>query len=74
LKAYSTVRQPRVQKVWEDSRRAGDLYDGRASADSLFLDEMKAMWAHVWDYPQDKGLNDAVALLTEMGVFANAWS
>ena len=72
LRTYAAVRQPRAYKVWEFSRRAGDIWDKRWGAESFPFEEVKDMWTWVWDYPLDQAFAEAIVLLTSNGIFKNA--
>ncbi|EKM61811.1 uncharacterized protein PHACADRAFT_248683 [Phanerochaete carnosa HHB-10118-sp] len=69
LKAYATIRQPRAQRVWEGSRRAGDIYDLRASGEGMLFEELLPMMTYVWSYPLNEAFEEAAASLTSKGTF-----
>ncbi|GJE99504.1 FAD/NAD(P)-binding domain-containing protein [Phanerochaete sordida] len=69
LKAYATVRQPRAQRVWEGSRKAGDIFDLREGREGASFAQMRDLWTYVWSYPLDQALEEAVASLTTTGIF-----
>lgn len=69
LRAYATVRQPRAQRVWEGSRRAGDIYDSRAEYEGIRQEELQAVWNYVWNHPLDADYDGAVEALVAQGVF-----
>ena len=70
LRAYASVRQPRAQKVWESSRRAGDIYDSRAGYEGIRLEELQTFWHSVWYYPLNEGFEAAESILVKEGVFS----
>lgn len=69
LKVYAAVRQPRAQRVWEGSRRAGDVFDLRAGADRVAFEHLMDLPTYVWRYPLNQALDESAALLTLQGVF-----
>lgn len=72
LQAYSAVRQPRAQGVWDASYRAGSTYhlQGPHGATKEGLcEDLKDMWKPVWHYDFDSDVNSAVDLLHRSGAF-----
>lgn len=69
LQVYAAVRQPRGQKVWEGSRRVGDMYEGRAGYDGIRFEELQSIMSDVWDYPLDAGFEVANDMLVKEGIF-----
>ena len=65
---YASIRESRAQRVWEGSRRAGDIYEGRAGYDGIGLDELQALWDYVWNQPLDADLDCAVNVLVQLPV------
>jgi salicylate hydroxylase len=74
LRVYARVRQPRAQRVWEYSKRAGEIYDGRAGYEGIKLEEMQSFWDYVWDRPLDADLNEAEDALVGSGAFSKSSS
>ena len=66
---YASVRQPRAQKVWDSSKRAGDIYEGRAGEDPNRFAEVEALEKYIWNRPVNADLKDAEELLVKQGVF-----
>ncbi|EIW63965.1 FAD/NAD-P-binding domain-containing protein [Trametes versicolor FP-101664 SS1] len=72
LKAYSAVRQPRAQSVWDASYRAGSTYhlQGPHGATKEGLcEDLKDMWKPVWHYDFDSDVDTAVDSLRQSGAF-----
>ncbi|KIP03927.1 hypothetical protein PHLGIDRAFT_495217 [Phlebiopsis gigantea 11061_1 CR5-6] len=67
LRAYATVRQPRAQKVWEESKRVADIYEERY--DSINGEELHALWDYVWKYKLDDDVQRVRQLLVTEGIF-----
>ena len=68
LKAYAAVRQPRAHRVWEGSRRAGDIYEFRAGG-RIDVAELRGLSGYVWDHAVDADVEAAQELLVREGVF-----
>ncbi|OJT04462.1 Salicylate hydroxylase [Trametes pubescens] len=72
LQAYSAVRQPRAQSVWDASYRAGSTYhlQGPHGATKEGLcEDLKDMWKPVWHYDFLSDVNSAVDSLRRSGAF-----
>lgn len=73
LAAYSALRQPRAQMVWERSRRMGRIYDfhgpSGTTAEGIRKDVMD-MYDPVWHHDMEDDLAGAVNTLRDRGVFA----
>lgn len=70
LRVYAAVRQPRAQKIWEGSRRTGDMLEGKAHG--IQVAELQDMWNFVWNQPQDFEFRKATAILQKEGFFMKA--
>ncbi|KAH9913314.1 salicylate hydroxylase [Epithele typhae] len=74
LTAYSHVRRPRSQDVWEGSKRAGMIYHLRgpsgATHEGIRKDIVSGMWQTVWNYDIDSDIVRAVEHLQASGTFA----
>ncbi|EKM53768.1 uncharacterized protein PHACADRAFT_260263 [Phanerochaete carnosa HHB-10118-sp] len=70
LRVYAAVRQPRARKIWEGSRRAGDMLDGRTHG--IHVDELRDMWNYVWNQPLNLEFDTATCMLQEKGTFAKS--
>ena len=65
---YAAVRQPRAHRVWEGSRRAGDIYEFRAG-EHIDVEELRGLSGYVWDHPVDADVEAAEEMLVREGVF-----
>ena len=74
LRVYAKIREPRSQRVWESSRRAGDIHDGRAGDDFERFKELQAMWHWVWDHGVYTDFQEAVDELIGSGTFKQVTS
>ncbi|RPD65133.1 FAD/NAD(P)-binding domain-containing protein [Lentinus tigrinus ALCF2SS1-6] len=75
LEAYSRVRQPRAQMVWEGSRYVGRVYDlhGPSGPTSEGLrKDIGEVWGPVWHHNIEADLERAVASLRDNGTFATS--
>ncbi|KAI0715000.1 FAD/NAD-P-binding domain-containing protein [Earliella scabrosa] len=66
LHAYSEVRKPRSQTVWDASHRAGSIYDSHGPSGPTFEGmrrDLQDLWKPVWGYDIDDDVKAAVALL-----------
>ena len=66
LHAYSEVRMPRSQTVWDASHRAGSIYDNHGPSGPTFEGmrrDLQDLWKPVWGYDIDDDVKAAVALL-----------
>ncbi|EKM61815.1 uncharacterized protein PHACADRAFT_191006 [Phanerochaete carnosa HHB-10118-sp] len=70
LRVYAAVRQPRTQKIWEGSRRAGDMLDGRTH--EIHIDELRDMWDYAWNQPLDLDIDTATRMLQENGAYVKS--
>ncbi|KAJ3488182.1 hypothetical protein NLI96_g3021 [Meripilus lineatus] len=72
LKVYDEIRRPRAQKVWEDTRMAGDIYEGFGrqgfTPDGLRQD-LSGLWDFVWNHDIVKDIQTAGEYLRELGTF-----
>ncbi|KAI0699375.1 FAD/NAD(P)-binding domain-containing protein [Cerioporus squamosus] len=73
LQAYSDVRQPRSQTVWDASRRAGSVFDhhgtGGATVQGL-TEDLQDLWKPVWSYDLDTEFEYAIAQLRNNATFS----
>ena len=69
LRAYAAVRQPRAHRVWEYSRRAGEIWDSRDGREGIPIEEVRAMWDYIWYHPVDADFEAAEDALFKEGVF-----
>lgn len=69
LRAYASVRQPRAHQVWENSKRAGDIWDSRAGYYGIRVEEVRSLWGYIWHHPVDADLHTAEEILITQGVF-----
>ena len=73
LQVYDTVRRPRANRVLEESRRAGAMYDGQGPGGEG-VEEMKHNLEGIWDYVwhqdnQEAAYEKAVEWLQTNGAF-----
>ena len=69
MRAYATIRQPRAQKVWEESKRIADIYEERVEYEGIKGEEVHALWDYVWKHESDEDVRKAKELLVTEGVF-----
>ncbi|KAI1788893.1 salicylate hydroxylase [Ganoderma leucocontextum] len=66
LEAYSAVRRPRAQTVWDASHRAGSIFDHHGPHGATpqgLAEDLKDLWGPVWRYDLDAEFDAAVAIL-----------
>lgn len=63
------MRQPRAHQVWENSKRAGDIWDSRAGYYGIRVEEVRSLWGYVWHRPVDADLHASEEILVTQGVF-----
>ena len=72
LRAYSTIRQPRAQMVWEGSRYAGSIYDFHGphgtTAEGI-REDLRTMYDRVWHHDMASDMQQVLASLQQSGVF-----
>ncbi|KAI0749249.1 FAD/NAD(P)-binding domain-containing protein [Daedaleopsis nitida] len=72
LAAYSTIRQPRAQMVWEQTRLMGRVYDfhgpSGTTAEGIRKD-VTGMYGPVWHHDMESDLAKAVGALHTSGAF-----
>lgn len=73
LQAYDRIRRPRAQMVWEASYKAGRVYDGfgdHGLSPEGVKQDIGRQWDPVYKHDIDNDIEQAVAWLKEMSVFA----
>ncbi|OSX66927.1 hypothetical protein POSPLADRAFT_1072093 [Postia placenta MAD-698-R-SB12] len=73
LQAYDRIRRPRAQMVWEASYRAGRVYDGfgdHGLSPEGVEQDIGRQWDPVYKHDIDNDIEQAVAWLKEMFIFA----
>ncbi|KAI0756243.1 FAD/NAD(P)-binding domain-containing protein [Daedaleopsis nitida] len=72
LGAYSTIRQPRAQMVWEGSRRCGRVYDLQGPSGPTLegiRKDLDNIFDPVWHHDMESDIARAVGALQENGTF-----
>lgn len=70
LEAYSAVRRPRAQQVWDGGVQANKVYEGRNPNGMHFApDDIREPYWSVWHHAIDTEFETAVKMLTAQGVF-----
>ncbi|KAI0828955.1 FAD/NAD-P-binding domain-containing protein [Trametes gibbosa] len=73
LQAYSAIRRPRAQSVWDASYRAGwstyHLQGPHGSSKEGLQEELKDLWKPVWQYDLDADVTSAEASLQASQIF-----
>lgn len=72
LQAYSQVRRPRAQAVWELSHRAGCIYEHHGPHGPTregLAEDLRDMMDPIWHYDLDGDVQSAVQILAENGTF-----
>ena len=73
LQAYSDIRRPRSQVVWDASRQAGMVYDHHGphgpTAEGLMQD-LQDLWKPIWRHDLDVEFNEAARQLRNNSTFS----
>ncbi|KIP02135.1 hypothetical protein PHLGIDRAFT_112385 [Phlebiopsis gigantea 11061_1 CR5-6] len=72
LRAYAAVRHIRSHGVWQNSKRAGEIWDGRAGYSGVNVDEVRSLYDYIFLHPADADLEAAEEILIKDGVFARS--
>lgn len=74
LNAYSEIRQPRSQTVWDASYNAGRIYDHHGPHEGALVDmaeDLRDLWKPVWLYDTDRDIETAISALRANATFNN---
>ncbi|TBU49090.1 salicylate hydroxylase [Dichomitus squalens] len=70
LEAYSTIRRPRAQMVWEASHRAGSVYDHHGPTAAGMAEDLRDLWMPIWRYEVENDFDTAISVLRTNATFS----
>ena len=59
----------RLTRLLTTTRETADQHKNEAERQQMAFEELKAKWETIWEYPLNKGVDDAVASLEAKGAF-----
>ena len=75
FQAYSRIRQPRAQMVWERSRWAGSVYDYNSPAGrspEAIRQDMRDKYHSIWHHDLEADIEEAIQSLRTAGHYTSS--
>ena len=74
LRVYDEIRRPRVNRIWDDTFRTGNIVDGLGkhgpTHEGLHKD-LYGTWDYAWNHDADEYVVKALHRLRKLGAFAS---